>query len=157
MKNADLTTLTATFPLVQDLIALKETTWFNPATTTLAEGLPYVGLTADDVQDAHARLQRFAPYLAAAFPETAASCGIIESEVVAIPAMKRSLEQKFGQPISGELLLKKDSHLPISGSIKARGGIYEVLTHAEKLALEAGLLTTADDYRKLLTPEFKQF
>ncbi len=26
MKNADLTTLTATFPLVQDLIALKETT-----------------------------------------------------------------------------------------------------------------------------------
>ena len=157
MKHADLTTLTATFPLVQDLIALKETTWFNPATTTLAEGLPYVGLTADDVQDAHARLQRFAPYLAAAFPETAASCGIIESEVVAIPAMKRSLEQKFGQPISGELLLKKDSHLPISGSIKARGGIYEVLTLAEKLALEAGLLTTADDYRKLLTPEFKQF
>ena len=157
MKHADLTTLTATFPLVQDLIALKETTWFNPATTTLAEGLPYVGLTADDVQDAHARLQRFAPYLAAAFPETAASGGIIESEVVAIPAMKRSLEQKFGQSISGDLLLKKDSHLPISGSIKARGGIYEVLTHAEKLALEAGLLTTADDYRKLLTPEFKQF
>ena len=32
-----------------------------------------------------------------------------------------------------------------------------MLTHAEKLALEAGLLTTADDYRKLLTPEFKQF
>lgn len=107
MKHADLTTLTATFPLVQDLIALKETTWFNPATTTLAQGLPYVGLTADDVQDAHARLQRFAPYLAAAFPETAASGGIIESEVVAIPAMKRSLEQKFGQPISGDLLLKK--------------------------------------------------
>ncbi len=45
MKHVDLTTLTATFPLVQDLIALKETTWFNPATTTLAEGLPYVGLT----------------------------------------------------------------------------------------------------------------
>lgn len=34
MKHADLTTLTATFPLVQDLIALKETTWFNPTTTT---------------------------------------------------------------------------------------------------------------------------
>lgn len=107
MKNADLTQLTATFPLVQELIALKETTWFNPATTTTAQGLPYVGLTAADVKDAHERLQRFAPYLAEAFPETAATGGIIESEVVAIPAMKRRLEQQFNQPINGDLLLKK--------------------------------------------------
>lgn len=157
MKNADMTTLIAQFPLLKDLIALKETAWFNPATTTLAEGLPYVGLSDEDVRDARARLERFAPYLAQAFPETAATGGIIESELVAIPAMKARLEQEFAQPVAGELLLKKDSHLPISGSIKARGGIYEVLTHAEKLALEAGLLTTADDYSRLLTPEFKQF
>ncbi|WP_122989908.1 pyridoxal-phosphate dependent enzyme, partial [Escherichia coli] len=32
-----------------------------------------------------------------------------------------------------------------------------VLAHAEKLALEAGLLTLEDDYSKLLSPEFKQF
>ncbi|MGE0972666.1 D-serine ammonia-lyase [Klebsiella sp. WOUb02] len=157
MKNADMTTLISRFPLLKELVALKETAWFNPATTTLAEGLPYVGLTGEDVQDARARLDRFAPYLAQAFPETAATGGIIESELVAIPAMKVRLEQEFVQPVAGELLLKKDSHLPISGSIKARGGIYEVLTHAEKLALEAGLLTTADDYSRLLTPEFKQF
>ena len=61
MKHAELTNLTATFPLVQDLIALKETTWFTPAATTLAEGLPYVGLAADDVQAAPARLPRFTP------------------------------------------------------------------------------------------------
>ncbi|AYZ17921.1 D-serine ammonia-lyase [Klebsiella sp. FDAARGOS_511] len=157
MKNADMTTLLAQFPLLEELIALKETTWFNPSTTSLAEGLPYVGLTTEDVQDAHARLDRFAPYLAEAFPETAATGGIIESELVVIPAMKARLEKTFSQPISGDLLLKKDSHLPISGSIKARGGIYEVLTHAEKLAIGAGLLNTADDYRKLLTPEFRGF
>lgn len=157
MKNADMTTLIAQFPLLEDLIALKETTWFNPSTTSLAEGLPYVGLTTEDVQDAHARLDRFAPYLAQAFPETAATGGIIESELIAIPAMKARLETAFSQPICGDLLLKKDSHLPISGSIKARGGIYEVLTHAEKLAINAGLLKTSDDYRKLLTPEFRQF
>ena len=150
-------TLIAQHPLVEDLVALKETVWFNPGTTSLAEGLPYVGLTEHDVQDAHARLTRFAPYLAQAFPETAATGGIIESELAAIPAMQKRLEKAFGQHINGELLLKKDSHLPISGSIKARGGIYEVLTHAEKLALEAGLLTTKDDYRVLLSPEFKQF
>lgn len=150
-------TLIAQHPLVEDLVALKETVWFNPGTTSLAEGLPYVGLTEHDVQDAHARLTRFAPYLAQAFPETAATGGIIESELATIPAMQKRLEKAFGQHINGELLLKKDSHLPISGSIKARGGIYEVLTHAEKLALEAGLLTTKDDYRVLLSPEFKQF
>lgn len=100
-------------------------------TTSLAEGLPYVGLTEQDVQDAHARLSRFAPYLAKAFPETAATGGIIESELVAIPAMQKRLEKEYQQPISGQLLLKKDSHLPISGSIKARGGIYEVW-HTQK-------------------------
>nr|WP_258880206.1 D-serine ammonia-lyase [Escherichia coli] len=157
MENAKMNSLIAQYPLVKDLVALKETTWFNPGTTSLAEGLPYVGLTEQDVQDAHARLSRFAPYLAKAFPETAATGGIIESELVAIPAMQKRLEKEYQQPISGQLLLKKDSHLPISGSIKARGGIYEVLAHAEKLALEAGLLTLDDDYSKLLSPEFKQF
>ena len=115
--------LIAQYPLVEDLVALKETTWLNPGTTSLAEGLPYVGLTEHDVQDAHARLARFAPYLAKAFPETAATGGIIESELAAIPAMQKRLEKEYGQSICGEILLKKDSHLPISGSIKARGGI----------------------------------
>lgn len=157
MENATITTLTAQFPLVEDLIALKETTWLNPRTTTLAEGLPYVGLSKADVDDAHARLNRFAPYLAKAFPETAVTKGIIESELVAIPAMQARLGKEYDKTIPGTLLLKKDSHLPISGSIKARGGIYEVLTHAEKLALDAGLLSIEDDYSVLLEPRFKDF
>lgn len=157
MNNDAVNTLTAKFHLVADLIALKELTWLNPRATTLAQGLPYVGLTQDDVNDAHARLSRFAPYLAKAFPETAAAGGIIESELVAIPAMQTRLASETGVGIPGTLLLKKDSHLPISGSIKARGGIYEVLTHAEKLALEAGLLNLNDDYSILLEPRFKAF
>ena len=32
-----------------------------------------------------------------------------------------------------------------------------MLTHAEKLALDAGLLTTEDDYSILLEPRFKAF
>lgn len=77
MENAKMNSLIAQYPLVEDLVALKETTWFNPRTTSLAEGLPYVGLTEQDVQDAHARLSRFAPYLAKAFPETAAAGGLL--------------------------------------------------------------------------------
>lgn len=157
MTNEKISALTAKYPLVADLMALKETTWLNPRTTSLAEGLPYVGLTQDDVDDAHARLGRFAPYLARAFPETAEKNGIIESEVVEIPSMQKRLEIAFGTTVRGSLLLKKDSHLPISGSIKARGGIYEVLTHAEKLAINAGLLSHTDNYSVLLEPRFRDF
>jgi len=157
MNHADIHSLITRFPLIASLQNLQETVWFNPGTTSLAQGLPYVGLTEQEVDAAHARLARFAPYLAQAFPETTATGGMIESDVVPIPAMQKRLEQVYGQRICGEVLLKKDSHLPISGSIKARGGIYEVLTHAEKLALEAGLLSTQDDYSVLLSPACKQF
>ncbi|MBW3163732.1 D-serine ammonia-lyase [Ferrimonas balearica] len=139
-------------PLLQQLVALQPVTWFNPEATTLSEALPDVGLTAEDVAEASARLARFAPYLAEAFPETAEQRGIIESPLRAIPAMQTALSQRYRQPLPGQLLLKLDSHLPISGSIKARGGIYEVLTYAEALALEAGLLRKEDDYRELLQP-----
>nr|WP_318383645.1 D-serine ammonia-lyase [uncultured Enterobacter sp.] len=145
------------FPLLNALINLEETCWFNPNTTPLAEALPFVGLGEKEIREAHARLARFAPLLALAFPDTAASHGVIESELVAIPAMQQRLEAQFAKPVYGKLWLKKDSHLPISGSIKARGGIFEVLTHAEKLAFAAGLLTPDDDYRKLLLPEFRDF
>lgn len=149
--------LTNDFPLLKQLIALEEVSWFNPNITTLEQGLPYVGLSEDDIQDASLRLQRFAPYLAKAFPETQVTDGIIESELVDILSMKSVLQAHYQQPIKGRLMMKKDSHLPISGSIKARGGIYEVLTHAEKLAIKGGLLCESDDYSKLFEPEFRDF
>ena len=157
MKKNDISQLIAQFPLVRSLIALEPVTWFNPKASTLAVGLPHVGLNGSDVADASARLARFAPYMCEAFPETRASKGILESEIAAIPAMQATLNTRYGVEVTGKLLLKKDSHLPISGSIKARGGIYEVLTHAERLAIKAGLLCEEDDYRKLFTDEFRQF
>ncbi|EOX1290811.1 D-serine ammonia-lyase [Vibrio cholerae] len=157
MMTINIEQLTEQYPLVKELIELNEVSWFNPSITRLEEGLSYVGLGSEDIQDASQRLKRFAPYLAKAFPETAKTNGIIESEVVPISEMQSVLEREYDTQIQGRLLLKKDSHLPISGSIKARGGIYEVLTHAEKLAIEAGLLTESDDYSKLLNEEFRDF
>ncbi|EGR2404505.1 D-serine ammonia-lyase [Vibrio cholerae] len=157
MMTINIEQLTEQYTLVKELIELKEVSWFNPSITRLEEGLSYVGLGSEDIQDASQRLKRFAPYLAKAFPETAKTNGIIESEVVPISEMQSVLEREYDTQIQGRLLLKKDSHLPISGSIKARGGIYEVLTHAEKLAIEAGLLTESDDYSKLLNEEFRDF
>lgn len=142
-------------PVIDALKARRETLWFNDRLTSADAGLARSGITRQDVEEAEARLQRFAPLLAQAFPETAASGGIIESDMVPIPAMQARLAQSA--PLSGALWLKKDSHLPVSGSIKARGGIYEVLAYAEKLALAAGLLNVDDDYRCLLTPAYRAF
>lgn len=103
------------------------------------------------IQDASDRLLRFAPLIASAFAQTAPQGGIIESPLREIPRMQDAV----GCP--GKLLLKMDSHLPISGSIKARGGIYEVLHHAEDLALKAGLLRQEEDYSLLLKPESRAF
>ena len=157
MIPKDVEKLIQKYPLVANLVQLKETAWFNPNITSLTDGLSYVTLSEQDVKDASNRLARFAPYLCKAFPETAVTKGIIESEVVAIPNMKAVLENRYQHKITGSLFLKKDSHLPISGSIKARGGVYEVLTHAEKLAIENGLLTEKDDYTKLFSDRFTQF
>lgn len=146
LLGKSLTTWCNEYPLLDELIALRETSWFNPGVAGAAEALADVGLTRADVDDASARLARFAPYIARAFPETAASAGIIESGIRAVPHLQARLAERYGLGDSGALWLKLDSHLPISGSIKARGGIYEVLKHAEDLALAAGVLRPSDDY-----------
>lgn len=152
-----LETWCASHPLLSELLALRETTWFNPAIAPVATALADVGLTAEDVAAASARLQRFAPYLAKVFPETAAAGGIIESPLVPLPALGRQLLDESGVAAGGALWLKADNQLPISGSIKARGGIHEVLKHAEDLALQAGLIRPGDDYAALASDAARAF
>ncbi|NQD91072.1 D-serine ammonia-lyase [Pseudomonas sp. CrR25] len=137
------------YPLLVELIALRPLSWFNPGIASTAEALSDVGLSQADVSDASARLARFAPYIARAFPATASCGGLIESPLVPVPQLQTALAERYGGERSGSLWLKQDSHLPISGSIKARGGIYEVLKHAEDLALASGLLRLDDDYTLL--------
>lgn len=147
----------ASHPLLTPLMALQPLSWFNPARAPAAEALADVGLSRAEVEDADARLRRFAPYLARVFPDVAASGGIIESPLLPLPAMRAALWAEAGLEASGSLWLKADNLLPISGSIKARGGIYEVLKHAEDLALSHGLLRTSDDYAGLDSAEARAF
>ncbi|PEK10139.1 D-serine ammonia-lyase [Bacillus toyonensis] len=149
--------LKAEYPLVNKLIATEEIFWINPNIEKYETAITASPLNEEDVKDAEERLKRFAPYIAKVFPETKETNGIIESPLVKIPSMKQSLEKNYGQPILGKLLLKCDSHLPISGSIKARGGIYEVLKHAEKLALQHGMLTEEDNYSILDSDTCREF
>lgn len=145
------------YPLLNKLISMEEVIWLNPKMDKFHAGIQKSFLTQEDVRDAEERLNRFAPYIAKVFPETKEMNGIIESPLVRIPSMKQYLEEEYQQSILGELLLKCDSHLPISGSIKARGGIYEILKYAEKLAFQHQLLTIQDDYSIFDSDVFRDF
>ena len=154
--KAELQTYIDTIPAVADAAALKETFWLNGKKLPEAKQ-NITEVNPSQIKDASDRLIRFAPYLKKVFPELEETNGIIESELRAIPAMKSFLNTVYGAEIEGSLMLKMDSDLPVSGSVKARGGIYEVLKHAEDLALESGRLKETDDYSILAEPEFLEF
>ncbi|HWQ58864.1 MAG TPA: D-serine ammonia-lyase, partial [Clostridia bacterium] len=140
-------------PIVKTLAAAKECAWMNPKLRDAQSALAALDIGGADVEDARARLKRFAPFIARRFPETEAADGLIESPLREIPHMKEAL----GGAIQGRLFAKLDSELPIAGSIKARGGIYEVLKHAESLALAGGLLHPGADYSTLCSDEARAF
>ena len=140
----DMDRLVKKAPVVAKVRAAEEAVWANPGVCPFDEIKGKLPLTAADIDDAEARLARFAPFIAIKFPETAPLHGIIESPLTEISRMKDFLNAACGADVTGRLLLKQDSHLAVSGSVKARGGIYEVLKHTEDLALENGLLR--EDY-----------
>ncbi len=148
----DIDKLIVEHPVIQNMINCDEIFWLNEKSGSEAE-LPF-GMA--DIEDAQRRLERFAPYIMAAFPETEETGGIIESPLVEISRMKKLLQDEMGREFGGRLFLKCDSHLAVSGSIKARGGIYEVLKLAESIALERGMLTEKDDYSILMEERFRK-
>ncbi|ABC29747.1 D-serine ammonia-lyase [Hahella chejuensis KCTC 2396] len=96
----------------------------------------------DALYAAEARLKRFAPLLQRLFPELEPSHGLIESSLIQADRLNNRIN-----PVGGLLFLKADHDLPVAGSVKARGGIHEVLCFAESLALTHGVLKDVDsDY-----------
>ncbi len=139
--------------LLNNLIQLDEVFWINPDYGT---ELDDTIVQYNQVNSAKNRLDRFANYIVEAFPETRPMQGIIESPLVEIPSMQKNMEKSYDVQLPGKLLLKCDSHLPISGSIKARGGIYEVLKRAEDIAMKHGGLKQTDDYGILASDTYKK-
>ncbi|GIN86233.1 putative D-serine dehydratase [Heyndrickxia sporothermodurans] len=145
------------YPLLEQIMETEEVFWTNPKYGAFDEAIKNISLSEKDVKAAEERLLRFAPYIAKVFPETQAMNGIIESPTIEIPRMKPYFEKAAKQKLEGKLLLKCDSHLAISGSIKARGGIYEVLKHAEDLAIANKMLSLDDDYSIMDNEAFRKF
>ncbi len=144
-------------PILEKIMNTEEVFWENPHYKSFNEGIKKIHLTEKDVKEAGLRLKRFAPYLKKVFPETRKDNGMIESPLIKIPHMKKAIEKRYNISINHQLLLKCDHKLAISGSIKARGGIYEVLKHAEELAISHKLLEKNADYSILDSEKFKNF
>ena len=142
-------------PVLQEIIDLKPVSWINPSKKPMKE-MPTFPIKKEDMLAAEKLWHRFAPFFEKAFPETAATDGILESPLKEIPKMKALLNPGYPQ-FKGSLYLKCDNALPIAGSIKARGGFFEVLHYAEQLALKAGILKEEDNYDIFTSDNFKQF
>ncbi|WP_026896316.1 D-serine ammonia-lyase [Clostridiisalibacter paucivorans] len=135
--------------ILQCIVDYEPVFWSNQRENLISD----IDITMEDIIDAEKRLQRFAPLIDRLFPETCG--GIIESPLVKGESLKDELEKVYDTKVCGEFLLKCDSHLKVAGSIKARGGIYEVLKHAEKIAMDQKMLSKDDDYSKLANKEYR--
>lgn len=145
-------------PILSDVISYKPVIWVNDKQKDKQkETYEELELGWKDICEAEERWQRFAPLIARLFPETAQRAGIIESDLAKIDKAARNIEDLYNCKIPGKLFLKCDNALPVAGSIKARGGIYEVLKHAEKLAIEKELIEKDDSYSVLADDRFKEF
>ncbi|WP_426936922.1 D-serine ammonia-lyase [Brevibacterium sp. LE-L] len=147
--------------VIRSLASAQATTWIRrtPAEAALPD-------LADVMDSAAARFDRFAPWFAETFPETAtvpvelasafpeARGGLIESPLVRAASAQERLDALFGTELSGQLWLKRDDSLPVSGSIKARGGFHEVLEFAEAVAADHGL--DAHDPATYSSPQFRE-
>ncbi|UJL48044.1 D-serine ammonia-lyase [Virgibacillus sp. NKC19-16] len=144
------------YPLLEPITNLEPTLWLNPNLKE-EQYIPELPLTKKDMYEAEKLWKRFAPFFKKAFPELEITNGYIESPLKSIGKLKPVLEDYYDFNIDGNLYLKSDNELPIAGSIKARGGFYEVLHYAEKLAIENGLITYDGNYEAFLSEEFRSF
>lgn len=144
------------YPLLEGILNLKPTIWLND-NLKKSQQIPKLPITKQNMIEAEKLWTRFAPFLKKAFPELELTDGLIESPLTQIPNMKNALEDNYSAEINGNLFLKCDSELPVAGSIKARGGFYEILHYAENLAIGAGLIKPDENYEAFLSESFRRF
>nr|WP_321455525.1 D-serine ammonia-lyase [uncultured Cohaesibacter sp.] len=124
--------------------------WCNPAYQPAPDERAH-----GDLQEAVANWKMLAPLLQALFPELENSNGTISSDLIEVESLKAPLgyqDRSFGR-----LFVKADHALPVAGSVKARGGIYEVLMTAITAARASGFLSDTDPLTALASTSARDF
>jgi len=142
-------------PARSDVLAARPTLWINPRYRDDAIWDASLPVRPSDVDEAHANWRRLAPLLETCFPELKPAGGEIRSDLVLLKGMRGALG--YDGADFGTIFVKADNALPVAGSIKARGGVYEVFLFAEQLAIRQGLLKAGEDIRRLAGPDAKAF
>ena len=140
-------------PARADLLAGRPTLWLNPDLRMGGISAPTLPVRPEQVDEAIANWRRLAPLLAMCFPELGATGGEIRSAMIEVKGLRGALG--YAGPEFGRVFVKADNALPVAGSIKARGGVYEVFMFAERLARFHGELKDGDDIRDLTGPAAK--
>lgn len=98
-------------------------------------------LPKEDMEIARRDWQAFSPLLQELF-----QTGRIDSVLTHIPKLYEWHKAASHQ-------IKQDNALPVAGSIKARGGFFEVLCHARDLAVQEGIIKSGDSLEGLAHKE----
>ncbi len=109
--------------------------WHNLHWRPAAQALATTEVGAAEIAGAQALWTRAAPLLARLFPELQASHGRIASPLLPLP---EALSPLLGLRPPARAFVKADHALPVTGCIKARGGVFEVLWHAFEVARSLG-------------------
>ncbi len=145
------------YPQFSALQRMEPLIWLNPRCINTLDETENFTVTRSDMKEAEGLWQRFAPYLEKEFPQTREEKGIVESRIRSLSKMKKQLNSHYGADLRGGLWMKCDNELPIAGSVKARGGVYEVLYHAEQLALKYGQLKADESRTAFASDHMKNF
>ncbi len=121
--------------------------WPNPFVRSAREGFTMAPSGRDIVDNARSDWDRFAPLLARLFPELEANQGHVVS-----PLLKLNDEFARRAGLQGErTFIKADHLLPLTGTVKSRGGLFEVLKYAEAIAQSQGLLSGGEPILQLVS------
>lgn len=130
--------------------------YINPGWQSFGQREKIEGHGFIEMKAAQNRFMRFLPYISTVFEDTAPRKGVIESQLLAIPQMESWLCAQ-GIQVQGKLFLKDDAHLPVCGSVAARGGVHTILKIAEQLAFKEKILHPTDKYGVVDSDSFRAF
>lgn len=135
-----------------DVRAGKPVLWINPERAAVVSGGPGDVFGEREFTTACEAWQAMQPLLRALFPEDVGERGIASDLRVLDAGLVPGLDN-----VRATVYLKCDDRLPVAGSIKARGGFFEVVSHAHKACVAAGILAADAPFEAMLDSPARAF